>query len=173
MAAKETPPWKQFEKRVEDESKAIGLTVWRVPAEVRIINRAGAKFPIQIKSLPDYAGGIFGFACFFDAKATQGPSWNLKNYVFRDDDSSNKIHQYHRLKAAKDAGNIAGYLIWFYTLGQITWCPIEAIEEMVSRGIPSVDPDSILCTSLATPSTLISDASSPISLMPEGRVDNE
>src|ERR1017187_7102727 len=102
----EKPVWKQLEARIQNEAPTHGVTCWQVPTQVRIINKNGIKFPVPIKSLPDFAAGVFGFAAFFDAKSTQETSWNLQDYVFRKDSSSNKLHQWEKLLNAHETGNI-------------------------------------------------------------------
>lgn len=130
--------WKQFEKRIENESKAaFGVTCWQIPSHVRFL--PGGK-TVAVKSLPDFCAGIFGMAAFFDAKATQENGWNIKANVLRHDKSANKIHQWEALTKAHDNGNIAGYLIWFYNLKVICWVSVPAMKNLMDLGYASVTP---------------------------------
>lgn len=131
--------WKQFENRIEEETKAgFGVTCWRVPANVRLL--PDGKRPVVVKSNPDFCAGIFGLAAFFDAKATESKAWNIKDNVLRHDKSANKIHQWEKLVTASSNGNIAGYLIWFYNLKVICWVSVETLKDLMAQGYESVTP---------------------------------
>jgi hypothetical protein len=138
--------WKNFEQRIQQEAGLFGITIWQVPTNVRIINKAGQKIPIPIKSRPDFVAGIAGLACFFDAKTTQDNTWNLNDYVFRNDSSANKLQQWVQLEDAAAKFNIAGYLVLFVNLRLITWAPVHVIQGLRAAGVPSLSPLTEGCT---------------------------
>lgn len=131
--AEEKPPWRQFEIRILTECQMSGLTVWQIPTEVRVLQKSS----IRVKSHPDFACGILGFALFFDAKVTTKNEWDLKKYCFHED----KLHQYQKLESATETNCMAGYLIHFSNLEKITWVPISFIKDQIKRGVFKVTPE--------------------------------
>lgn len=134
--SKEIPVWKQFEKRVESESKMNQITAWKVPTEIRLIK--SRPYPIHIKTVPDFACGILGLAAFFDAKTTHKDKWQIKDNVLRED----KIHQWHNLLDAHEKGNVAGYLLWFINHRLISWISVETINQFLEQKQNLILPDS-------------------------------
>lgn len=130
---------KEFEKRIHKEAPIFRVTCWQIPSELRYLPHLAKSVPI--KSYPDFTAGIDGMSCFFDAKATKEKSWSLSDYVFRFDKHANKLHQWEKLLAARDNGNIAGYLIWFYELHVISWASVAAILACKQKGINRLAPD--------------------------------
>lgn len=140
--SKEVPIWKQFERRVETESKMNQITCWRVPSEVRTIWKGGKPIPIHVKSLPDFCGGILGLAFFMDAKTTQKNNFAIQDTVLREDDSANKKHQWINLVDAHEKGNISGYLVWFVKYEKISWISVETINQFIEQKMNMILPDS-------------------------------
>jgi penicillin-binding protein-related factor A (putative recombinase) len=131
--------WRDYEKRIQEESDLRGYLCLRFPVENRIVN---AGFSIKVKSKPDFLVSVGGRAVLFDAKSTQDTRWNLKENVFRKDNSANKLHQWHQLVAARDKGTPAGYLIWFKSDNKIVWASVENIEALVQDGHSAITVDS-------------------------------
>jgi hypothetical protein len=135
--------WKDFEQRVYNETKLQGIFVSRIPTGCRII-RGGNPPKVQlIKTDFDFTAGLPGAALFFDAKADSAKNFNFKSYVTR----PKKLHQFKKMCEAADMGNLAGYLIWFYTLNQITFAPINVVRAMIREGAASLNPDTPGCRS--------------------------
>lgn len=129
--------WKQWEQRVLVEPHKLDVYVEQVPSHVVLTNKG----PIRKKSGPDFAAGIYGHAAFFDAKCTVDKRFNLASKAI----AAKKLHQFNRLRQAASMGNHAGYLIWFYSLGIITWAPIEVLTGLIQAGVRSITPETVGC----------------------------
>jgi len=126
---------KEFENRIELESRPHHILVTKIPEEIRGYFKGKLA---RVKTAFDFSCGIDGLCAVFDAKSTGENTFNFKSYVLRKE----KHHQYVNLKYAHSVNNIAGYLVWFYKLGKITWVSIEVLDTLIKAGEKSLTPAS-------------------------------
>jgi hypothetical protein len=126
----------EFEKQVEEHSEARGYTCVKIPEEIRGFHGRGRG--AQVRTRFDFAAGIKGTACFFEAKACGEGTFNFKSRVL----SAKKRHQFMALKAAESNGNKSGYLIWFYNHKAYVWASSKCIQSLMDEGHNSLSPKS-------------------------------
>lgn len=127
-----------FETRIEKEIWAADDYCVRIPTGVKVFGRG----KVAMRKTPfDFAASIDGRAVFFDAKTTKESTFNIGSMVM----ATKKVHQFNELRAAQRAGAVAGYLIWFYGLREITWAPIDVVAQ---RNLTSIRPTTPGCRSM-------------------------
>ena len=132
--AKETKPWKQFEKDLEIFGDAQGCVIKKIPEEIRNFYGKGRK--VQVKTCFDFCCGIDGLAWFFDAKHCSKDKFYLKSYLL----TKEKVHQWVELQEAWDEGNLAGLMIWFSPQGMYSWVSVPIIRMCLEERVKGIGP---------------------------------
>lgn len=126
---------KELEERIITDLELQGIYVQKIPEGAR---RVGKRI-IQHKTVYDFIAIGDDLKCVFDSKECQKNKFFINSYVLE----PKKIHQFKALIKASRHGIKSGYLIHFTSLKQISWLPVNFIENMVTNNQPGVGPESL------------------------------